>query len=61
MIILKKNILETGLSPLQLSSNYSFLILFEDYYNRNNIQSFYSEQDSSVRGSHQVYVMLYFK
>lgn len=61
MIILKKNIFETGLSPLQLSSNYSFLILFEDYYNRNNIQSFYSEQDSSVRGSHQVYVMLYFK
>lgn len=39
----------------------SMTFLFKDYSNRNNIQSFYSKQDSSVRDGNQVYDMLYFK
>lgn len=35
--------------------------LFKDYSNRNNIQSFYSKQDSSVRDGNQVYDMLYYQ
>lgn len=52
----EKKIFWNRLIGLGLSSNYDFLILFEDSYNRNKIQSFYSGQDSSVRGGNQVLI-----